>query len=220
MASPRKLISGNLFLKRSVVYELTYSLSTSDAVNGGYCGSEELGNFIVNLPSNIQLNATSIWSRRVVFSSSSNKTKLNESDGFWDNPAGNPTPTDTEYASPWRRSPTPVAIYTGDENEDDWDDETFHIMADGAETSPSTPTSSSTSKEKTVLTYQEPIVYPVLKTGYYCVAVVPLTVTDMVKRAATDVANHPAYQGTISFQNTFNGQLQAADYPKIGVGFI
>lgn len=155
-----------------------------------------------------------------MFSGSSNRAKSEEATGgFWDNPAGNPTPTDTEYASPWRRAPTPIAVYTGDEDENDWEDGTFHIMDTPAAEPSATSTSSPSlvAKDSMVLNYKEPIIYPVLKTGYYCVAVVPLTVTDMVKRAATDLPNHPTYQGSISFQDTFGGHLQAADYPKIGV---
>lgn len=70
------------------------------------------------------------------------------------------------------------------------------------------------------MNYAEPIVYPVPETGYYCVAVIPLTVMDQTKRsssprAATDVPTHPTYAGTILFRNVFNGQLPASEYPKV-----
>ncbi|TFK77316.1 hypothetical protein BDN72DRAFT_953770 [Pluteus cervinus] len=66
--------------------------------------------------------------------------------------------------------------------------------------------------------YDEPIQYLVRKTGYYCVAIVPVTVQPL-GRADTDVAFHPSYRGTVLFQNVFNGQLAAGDYPKVNFYF-
>ncbi|KAI5117077.1 hypothetical protein M0805_007954 [Coniferiporia weirii] len=78
---------------------------------------------------------------------------------------------------------------------------------------------SSTPSAADVLWYDQPIQYPVRKTGYYCVAVVPVTVlteeTGPVKRADTDVPFHPPYNGIILFQNTFDGKLPASEYPKV-----
>jgi len=191
-------------------------------VTGGYCSREELGQFIIDLPGQLSINSTSIWSRRVIFPNqlspvSSKSESSVEGDGFWDNPAGNPTPTDSEYASPWRRSPSPV--YDADET-DTWTDGDFHIMATGtADAAASTSTSSGTSSGAT-LYYHDSINYPVPQTGYYCVVMVPLTVMDMRRsdaRAAMDVPTHPKYSGTILFRNTFNGQLPAAEYPKVNV---
>lgn len=191
-------------------------------MTSGYCSREELGEFIIDLPGQLSINSTSIWSHRVIFPNqlspvSSKSESSVEGDGFWDNPAGNPTPTDSEYASPWRRSPSPV--YDAD-GTDTWTDGDFHIMATGtADAAASTSTSSGTSGGAT-LYYHDPINYPVPKTGYYCVAMVPLTVMDMRRsdaRAAMDVPTHPKYTGTILFRNTFNGQLPAAEYPKVNV---
>lgn len=38
-------------------------------------------------------------------------------------------------------------------------------------------------------------------------------------RAPTDVPYHPSYNGLVFFQNTFDGQLPATDYPKVTVSF-
>lgn len=114
--------------------------------------------------------------------------------------------------------PTPV---WDEDDEGDWGDGDFHIMATTSaakaaeNTQPSAPSHIST--EEAVIHYHEPIMYPVPKTGYYCVAVVPLTVTDE-KRAETDMPNHGTYTGKVIFRNVFNGYLSAAEYPKINVG--
>ncbi|KAJ7631174.1 lung seven transmembrane receptor-domain-containing protein [Roridomyces roridus] len=59
--------------------------------------------------------------------------------------------------------------------------------------------------------YSEPIQYFVRKAGYYCVAMIPVTVE------GHDA--HATYQGLVFFQNTFNGMLPAADYPKVNFYF-
>ena len=193
---------------------------------GGSCSREDLGSFIIELPSGKSLNDTSIWSKRVIFSGQpSTNVDLHDTPskvaakggspakgGPGDNGNGNPIPTNADVA-PWKRTPTPVA----QGSEDDTDDETdmFHTMAD-APAPTSTPATSPTSKN--ILNYAEPITYPVPKTGYYCVAIIPLTVMDQtVKRRSelTDVPTHPTYAGTILFRNVFNGQLPAAEYPKV-----
>jgi hypothetical protein len=67
-----------------------------------------------------------------------------------------------------------------------------------------------------VLAYTSPIQYQLRKTGYYCVAVVPVTVmTPVARKAPTDVAFHPTYNGVVLFRNTFDGKLPATDYPKV-----
>jgi hypothetical protein len=142
--------------------------------------------------------------------------------GFWDNPDGNPTPTDTEYASPWKRTPAPVY---DEDAEEDWSEGDVHIMATDSASSPSqTSGPSHVSNDETTLHYLETIYYPVRKTGYYCVAIVPLTVMDMgqrsIVRTETDVPNHPSYTGIVLFRNAFNGYLSAAEYPKVNVGSV
>jgi Lung seven transmembrane receptor len=196
----------------------------------GLCSHEELGSFIVDLPSGKSINDTSIWSKRVIFSGhpSTNvdlhdapskvvtKAYAPANGGFWDNPDGNPTPTDTDFASPWKRTPTPAAQRDEDATKDE-NGIISHRMAD-APAPTSNPASSPATKN--ILSYTEPIIYPVPKSGYYCVAIIPLTVMDETKkgsfkRAATDVPTHPQYSGTILFRNVFNGQLPAAEYPKV-----
>jgi len=189
-------------------------------VNSGYCSREELGRFIIDLPDNLSINSTSIWSRRVIFPNHLSPTPSGDEpstagNGFWDDPNGNPTPTDTEYASPWRRSPAPV--YDADATTTYTDD--FHIMATDTASAPS-PTSVSGPPSGSSLHYHDPIYYPVPNDGYYCVAIVPLTVMDMRRSevgARAEVPSHPKYTGTILFRNIFDGQLSAADYPKVNV---
>lgn len=206
---------------------------------GGFCSYEELGSFIVGLPSGRGLNDTSIWSKRVIFSghpstivdlhdTPSKVATKKESPArgrFGVDPNGDPTPPNTDFATPRKRTPTPVA----QKNEDTAGDEVPHKMADtsapaSTPTPTSTPTPASTPASspatKNILNYAEPIIYAVPKTGYYCVAIIPLTVMDQTKktlseRAATDVPTHPTYGGTILFRNVFNGQLPAAEYPKV-----
>ncbi|BEI85990.1 hypothetical protein CcaverHIS002_0602770 [Cutaneotrichosporon cavernicola] len=63
--------------------------------------------------------------------------------------------------------------------------------------------------------YSKPIRMDVPKTGYYCVAVIPVTL--VTKERALDVRKNIAaeYQGVITFRNQFDGELPAVEYPKI-----
>lgn len=84
----------------------------------------------------------------------------------------------------------------------------------------SSESSSGSDSTSEVLWYDAPIQYPILKTGFYCVAIVPVTVlpeeSSVAERQAdTDVSFHPSYSGVILFKNTFNGNLPASDYPKV-----
>jgi hypothetical protein len=111
-------------------------------MTGGSCsygGFREL--YHVSLPSGKSLNDTSIWSKRVIFSgqpstnidlhdapsAAATKGKSPAKGGSGDNPNGDPTPTNADPASPWKRTPTPVA----QENEDDAGDEIHHVPYDG-----------------------------------------------------------------------------------------
>ncbi|KAJ3573040.1 hypothetical protein NP233_g2678 [Leucocoprinus birnbaumii] len=74
-----------------------------------------------------------------------------------------------------------------------------------------------------ILTYSEVIHYSVTKTGYYCIdilAILPISSSFSGRQAPTDVEFHPDYEGNILFQNTFNGQLEAMDYPKVNFYFV
>ncbi|KAI5982726.1 lung seven transmembrane receptor-domain-containing protein [Pisolithus albus] len=67
-----------------------------------------------------------------------------------------------------------------------------------------------------MLTYTGPIQYQVRKTGYYCVAIVPVTIVPPASRqVSSETQYHPTYNGVVLFKNTFDGQLPAADYPKV-----
>ncbi|KAF5352637.1 hypothetical protein D9756_005992 [Leucocoprinus leucothites] len=70
-----------------------------------------------------------------------------------------------------------------------------------------------------ILTYSEAIHYHVTKTGYYCVAILPISSSSPARQTSTDVPFHPEYQGNIYFKNTFDGQLEAIDYPKVNFYF-
>ncbi|KAL5494927.1 hypothetical protein ACEPAI_389 [Sanghuangporus weigelae] len=87
---------------------------------------------------------------------------------------------------------------------------------------------SSSDPEADVFWYEEPINYPVKKTGFYCVAIVPVTVfpedsdettSVSTRQTDTDVPYHPPYSGVILFKNTFDGNLPASDYPKVNFYF-
>jgi hypothetical protein len=186
---------------------------------GGSCSQQDLGSFIIDLPSGKSVNDTSIWSKRVIFSGSpSTNVDLHDSPskyatredsptkrGFGSRPNGRLSPADIDFARLRKRTPT--AFAQGDEGA-------------AAHNHPSTSTPTSSLAVQNILNYAEPIIYQVPKTGYYCVAIIPLTVMDQTKRtlperAPTDVPTHPTYAGTVLFRNVFNGQLSAAEYPKV-----
>ncbi|KAK0233676.1 lung seven transmembrane receptor-domain-containing protein [Armillaria fumosa] len=172
---------------------------TSSAVVGGFCTTSELGRFILDLPSGKSINDTSFWSARVQLPRTSDTNSTSTSEEFWANaPGGLPTPppsADDEYTTPWRRRSPELA------------------HRDSLNPSPNG-----------IHMYTEPIQYLVRKTGYYCVAIVPVTVRNSASsssaRAPTDVPYHPSYHGLVFFQNTFDGQLPATDYPKVNFYFV
>ncbi|KAI0094293.1 lung seven transmembrane receptor-domain-containing protein [Irpex rosettiformis] len=173
---------------------------TTDAVRGGFCDSSQLGRFIIDLPQDKPMNQTSFWTARVGFNNGTNSSpSSNEAvgtSGFWDNPEGNPTPPDanSEYTSPWKR-----------------DKNALSRRQDGLNPSPDG-----------ILWYTaHPIQYLVRKSGYYCVAIVPVTVIpgsdSNSPRQASKI--HPGYSGTVLFKNKFSGKLSASDYPKVNFYF-
>ncbi|KAI0082097.1 hypothetical protein K474DRAFT_1767896 [Panus rudis PR-1116 ss-1] len=172
---------------------------TSDAVKGGYCDRSQLGRFILDLPEGKSINDTSFWSARIAFPEGSNIPGDSDSDvsvsGFWNNPEGNPHPPDEndEFVSPWKRSGSHVT------HEARADDEPLNPSPSG------------------VLYYKDPIQYKVRKTGYYCIAAIPITVVRANDQEAP--AEHPKYSGTVLFQNKFHGKLSASDYPKVNFYF-
>ncbi|KAI0782376.1 lung seven transmembrane receptor-domain-containing protein [Irpex lacteus] len=176
---------------------------TDDAVRGGFCDNSQLGRFIIDLPTDKSINQTSFWTARVGFGDSpSSPPPSNEtvgSSGFWDNPEGNPTPPDanSEYTSPWKRGEIETRALVR--------------RQDALNPSPGG-----------ILRYSQPIQYLVRKTGYYCVAIVPLRVrpasgSSPTPRQTSDI--HPDYSGTVLFKNKFSGKLSASDYPKVNFYF-
>lgn len=82
--------------------------------------------------------------------------------------------------------------------------------------------------------YTAPITYSVRKTGYYCIGkmnrpysagvslidsgIVPVTLVNSRDNIPTPrQATHAEYSGLVLFRNTFDGELPAVEYPKIGV---
>ncbi|KAG5644624.1 hypothetical protein DXG03_008102 [Asterophora parasitica] len=82
---------------------------TTRAVAEGTCTKEQLGQFILDLPSGKLVNETSFWSVKLQLPSNKPSTNgtVAEANGFWNNPAGNPTPPASNYTSPWRRRTAP-----------------------------------------------------------------------------------------------------------------
>jgi len=126
-------------------------------LSSGYCSSEDLGKFILDLPSSKSINETSFWSSRVRLPQTAEESDntpedasttttatpegKDESNGFWNNPDGpTPTPPTSEFDTPWRRVASSIA------------------ERENPNPSPGD-----------ILAYQEPIQYLVRQTGYYCV---------------------------------------------------
>jgi hypothetical protein len=172
---------------------------TSNAVTAGFCSRDELGRFILDLPAGTSANSTSFWSARVALSGAETPTATVS--GFWDNPEGNPTPSANEYTSPWKRRELMVIPSVLKRQS---------TAADG----PLNPSPTG------VYQYTGTIQYQVRKTGYYCVAIVPVTILASGQESSTDVPYHPSYKGIVHFQNTFDGKLPATDYPKVKFYFI
>ncbi|KAF5385063.1 hypothetical protein D9615_001311 [Tricholomella constricta] len=167
---------------------------TARAVTEGTCTREQLGQFILDLPSGKLVNETSFWSAKLQLPA--NKPSTNgtntASSGFWNNPNGNPDPPANNYTSPWRqrtalsRSPPAAARQIKDSGPDG------------------------------LYAYSEPIQYPLIL--IMITAVVPVTV-NLSSRGPTDVPYHPSYTGRVFFKNKFEGKLPASDYPKVNFYF-
>ncbi|KAL4241630.1 LU7TM family protein [Abortiporus biennis] len=177
---------------------------TSDALRGGFCDESQLGRFIIDLPQGKSLNETSFWSARVALSVGDDNSDSGDVSihGLWDNPDGNPHPPDenSTYVSPWK----PRGVFERDEP-------VILSRQNNGDLNPS---------PAGILWYNSSIQYKVRKSGYYCVAIIPVTVMQTTTRqASTDVPFHPKYAGTVFFQNTFQGKLPASDYPKVNFYF-
>ncbi|EIW87046.1 protein PTM1 [Coniophora puteana RWD-64-598 SS2] len=166
---------------------------TTDALKAGFCDVSQLGTFILDLPPDKPANETSFWLARLSLTQvgeSDSSESLESTGGLWDNPEGNPIVPPEDYTSPWRSRSVAPVVVHPRQSQS------------GA------------------LSYKDPIQYEVRYTGYYCVAIVPVTVLNGARQASTDVPYHPTYNGVILFQNTFSGELAAADYPKVNFYFV
>lgn len=79
---------------------------TSDAMRANLCGQDDLGKFIVDLPSGKSINETSIWNASVGFKNLTTPGDGETSSGFWNPPGGNPAlPGESSDPGPtnWRR---------------------------------------------------------------------------------------------------------------------
>ncbi|KAG9314039.1 protein PTM1 [Chiua virens] len=165
---------------------------TTDAVNSGLCSYEDIGKFIFaseDPDDHTPLTQTSFWTASVAFTQAG--AAESKSSSFWEDPQGPPTPPPEDHTSPWLpRGTAPVLVHVTPR-----DDEPLNPSPSG------------------MLTYTSPIQYNVRKTGYYCVAVIPVTVMNPTTTRQT--AFHSTYNGVVLFQNTFDGKLPAADYPKV-----
>ncbi|KAI0052524.1 hypothetical protein FA95DRAFT_1580094 [Auriscalpium vulgare] len=171
---------------------------TSDAVRTGFCSTSELGRFILDLPRDLSIANTSFWSARVAFPGADGTVPAfddaqptnSSGSSLWDNPAGNPKLPPGDWDTNIRARALTSRQQAG-----------LNPSPDG------------------LLTYHEPIQYLVRTTGYYCVAVVPVTVlqssspTEPSPRQSSEIV--PTYKGSVLFQNKFSGQLAATDYPKV-----
>ncbi|EJT99947.1 hypothetical protein DACRYDRAFT_23484 [Dacryopinax primogenitus] len=168
---------------------------TSDAVNAGFCATQNLGEFIVNLPSGMSINQTSVWTASLYFSNSTrgaipsspnegaqpNKT----SSDLWIPPDGSlpKIPSgDTEHSSPFRSR----AVLNQER---------------GLES------------RQNRIRYTQPIQYPIKRKGYYCVGTIPITL--ITNPSTPKTADHANFTGTVLFANVFSGLLPASEYPKI-----
>ncbi|KAH7886133.1 protein PTM1 [Phlebopus sp. FC_14] len=166
---------------------------TTDAVKAGLCSYENVGRFIFNSDDHT-MSQTSFWTASVALNQTG--TDGSSRSAFWNNPDGNPNLPAEGNTSPWRRRGgiVPVEVHVNSRAEN----ETLNPSQSG------------------VLSYADPIQYQVRNTGYYCVAIVPVTViTPTARQVSTDVPYHPTYSGVVLFRNTFDGRLPATDYPKV-----
>ncbi|KAJ7361540.1 lung seven transmembrane receptor-domain-containing protein [Mycena albidolilacea] len=157
---------------------------TSSAMAGGFCTQAEMGKFIIDLPIGKYLNSTSFWTARVELPA--NRTERSEAGG------------DVSGSSFWDNpagNPTPPPNnYTSP-----WR-RSLSSRADDLNPSPDG-----------LYSYSQPIHYLVRKTGYYCVAMIPVTLHRD--------EGHATYKGLVFFQNQFDGMLPATDYPKVNFYF-
>lgn len=92
-------------------------ICTSDALRANLCSQSDLGKFIVDLPSNMSISDTSIWSASVQIGNSTTSPSGDTSSGFWNPPGGTPAlPSDSSDDGPtnWRRAGESATYpYTG-----------------------------------------------------------------------------------------------------------
>ncbi|KAG1864765.1 lung seven transmembrane receptor-domain-containing protein [Suillus subalutaceus] len=161
---------------------------TTDAVRSGLCAYDNVGKFIFSSDDGTTANQTTFWTASVALNQTGGASS--DSSGLWESPEGNPTPPADNYTSPWR-SP-----------------ELHHSLRQSSDLLNPSPSGT--------VAYTQPIQYQVRTNGYYCVAILPVTVLNPTARQApTDVPSHPTYNGVVLFRNTFDGQLPATDYPKV-----
>ncbi|PWN48318.1 hypothetical protein IE53DRAFT_370721, partial [Violaceomyces palustris] len=63
------------------------------------------------------------------------------------------------------------------------------------------------------------ISYPVNQTGYYCLGATVVPLTSLPVDSNTKANIHAAFKGRVTFNNSFKGNLPAAEYPKLSFYF-
>ncbi|KAF7347665.1 Integral membrane protein [Mycena venus] len=176
-------IRNHVHVLRTLLLQKTY-VCTSNALAAGLCTQAEMGTFIIDLPMGKYLNSTSFWTARVELPA--NRTERSDLAGG---------ASSSGFWNNPEGNPTPPPG-NGTTN---WR-RSLYPRADNPNPSPDG-----------LYSYLQPIQYLVRKTGYYCVAMVPVT---LQRNEA-----HATYKGLVFFQNSFNGMLPATDYPKVNFYF-
>ncbi|KZS95867.1 hypothetical protein SISNIDRAFT_438421 [Sistotremastrum niveocremeum HHB9708] len=203
---------------------------TSDAVRGGFCDNAQLGHFIIDLEPGVSLNETSFWSNRVAFGEppSNNMPDSSLPNEDLALPPDSSLSEDSPPTTPEESAPAPEESEEEESPADKgfWDNPDGNVLPEDDDVEDDGPTNWKRNLQRRqdgssdIWWYKEPIMYPVTKTGYYCVAIVPVTIVDGRPTGDTNVPFHPQYSGVILFRNTFEGKLPATDYPKVGFYFF
>ncbi|KAN0060405.1 hypothetical protein ACQY0O_007735 [Thecaphora frezii] len=63
------------------------------------------------------------------------------------------------------------------------------------------------------------LTYAVTKSGYYCFGATAVPLTSLPASASSQASVHAAFKGRLNFYNNFDGNLPAAEYPKLNFYF-
>ncbi|ODN97486.1 major facilitator protein [Cryptococcus wingfieldii CBS 7118] len=191
--------------------DLRTYICTTSAVRSGLCTDSNMGGFITTYPEGVDTNATSIFTTPLRFSNVFSSIPSSDEDESVEASATTSAESAEETGSTESESEEESAEGLDAENE-------YEEAAKLAESVGDIEERRVTARDREGVAplYTSPITYAVPKTGYYCVGIVPVTLVnskrDLTKREAT----HAEYSGVVLFRNTFEGELPAVEYPKIG----